>query len=102
MMTVVTGTPGTGKSAVAEELERRGWMVVRAAETVGPFVLGDDPDRDTSVVDEEAWVRAFAPVAGIVEFTLPISSVRTEPGAPGQAGSLGRPSSNSESTRFTV
>lgn len=67
MMTVVTGTPGTGKSTVAEELERRGWMVVRAAETVGPFVLGDDPDRDTSVVDEEAWVRSFAPVDGIVE-----------------------------------
>lgn len=66
-MTVVTGTPGTGKSTVAEELERRGWMVVRAAETVGPFVLGDDPDRDTSVVDEEAWVRSFAPVDGIVE-----------------------------------
>jgi len=67
MMTVVTGTPGTGKSTVAEQLERRGWTVVRAAETVGPFVLGDDPDRDTRVVDEEAWVRSFAPVDGIVE-----------------------------------
>ncbi|MDK2973866.1 MAG: adenylate kinase [Methanofollis sp.] len=67
MMTVVTGTPGTGKSAVADELERRGRRVVRAAETVGPFVLGDDPDRDTRVVDEEAWVRSFEPVDGIVE-----------------------------------
>lgn len=67
MMMVVTGTPGTGKSAVADELERRGRTVVRAGETVGPFVLGDDPERDTRVVNEEAWVRSFAPVDGIVE-----------------------------------
>ncbi|TAJ44518.1 adenylate kinase family protein [Methanofollis fontis] len=67
MMTCITGTPGTGKSTVATELERRGHRVVRAGETVGAYLLGDDPERETHVVDAEAWAAAFTPVDGIVE-----------------------------------
>ncbi|QSZ66597.1 adenylate kinase [Methanofollis aquaemaris] len=67
MMVGITGTPGTGKSTVAEVLADRGRRVVHATETVGPFVLGDDPERDTMVVDAEAWAAAFEPVDGVVE-----------------------------------
>lgn len=67
MMIGITGTPGTGKSTIAGILQRRGHVVVRAGETVGPFVLGDDPERDTKIVDGEAWAAAFTPVDGFVE-----------------------------------
>ncbi|QYZ78538.1 adenylate kinase [Methanofollis formosanus] len=67
MMVGITGTPGTGKSTVAAVLAGRGRRVVHTTETVGPFVLGDDPERDTRVVDAEAWAAAFEPVDGVVE-----------------------------------
>lgn len=67
MMIGITGTPGTGKSTIAGILESRGHRVVRAGETVGPFVIGDDPARDTKIVDEEAWAAAFTPIDGFVE-----------------------------------
>jgi len=40
MMCGITGTPGTGKSTVAEELARRGHAVVHITDIVGPYALG--------------------------------------------------------------
>ncbi|NMA11157.1 MAG: AAA family ATPase, partial [Methanomicrobiales archaeon] len=51
MMTGITGTPGTGKTSVAAELERRGHTVVRLTDTVRPYVIEEDRDRQTLVVD---------------------------------------------------
>ncbi|MDD3620807.1 MAG: adenylate kinase family protein [Methanofollis sp.] len=67
MMVGITGTPGTGKSTVGVVLAGRGCHVVHATETVGPFILGKDPERDTRVVDAEAWAAAFEPIDGVVE-----------------------------------
>jgi adenylate kinase len=67
MMTGITGTPGTGKSAVADVLATRGHRVMHLGATVEPYVIGKDPDRGTDIVDHEAWAAAFPPVDGIVE-----------------------------------
>jgi len=67
MMTGLTGTPGTGKSAVADALAARGHPVVRLGSTITPFVVGNDPERETAIVDQEAWAAAFRPVDGFVE-----------------------------------
>ncbi|MBP2145780.1 adenylate kinase [Methanofollis sp. W23] len=67
MMVGITGTPGTGKSTVGVVLAGRGRRVVHTTETVGPFILGKDPARDTRVVDAEAWAAAFEPIDGVVE-----------------------------------
>ena len=67
MMTGITGTPGTGKTSVARELERRGHTVVRLTDTVRPYVIEEDRDRQTMVVDVDRWVEEFEPVDGIVE-----------------------------------
>jgi adenylate kinase len=67
MMTGITGTPGTGKSAAADVLATRGHRVVHLGGTVAPYVIGEDRDRGTEIVDHEAWAAAFSPVDGIVE-----------------------------------
>lgn len=67
MMCGITGTPGTGKSSAADELARRGYPVVHLAATVEAYVIGEDPDRDTRIIDEERWAREFTPVEGFVE-----------------------------------
>ena len=67
MMCGITGTPGTGKSAVADELEKRGYRVVHANETAGAYALEKDDERDSVVIDEERWADEFEPVEGIVE-----------------------------------
>ena len=67
MMTGITGTPGTGKSVVADVLATRGHRAVHLGATVEPYVIGEDPDRGTDIVDHEAWAAAFPPVDGIVE-----------------------------------
>ena len=67
MMYGITGTPGTGKSSVAEELARRGYPVVHLSDTTARFVLEKDEVRDTLVIDEEAWISSFIPVEGFVE-----------------------------------
>jgi len=63
----ITGTPGTGKSSAADELARRGYPVVRLAETVKEYIIGEDGERDTRIIDEDRWIREFIPVEGIVE-----------------------------------
>ncbi|KLK88204.1 adenylate kinase [Methanoculleus sediminis] len=67
MMTGITGTPGTGKTSIAAELERRGYMIVRLADTVRPYVIEEDRDRQTLVVDVDRWAEEFEPLDGIVE-----------------------------------
>ena len=51
MMCGITGTPGTGKSMIGEELARRGHAVIHQAMTVSPYVTGDDEERDVQVID---------------------------------------------------
>jgi len=67
MMYGITGTPGTGKSSVSEELAKRGYQIVHLSDTMDRFVLEKDEERDTLVIDEEAWISSFAPVEGFVE-----------------------------------
>lgn len=67
MMVGITGTPGTGKSAIASELLRRGHRVVRIGETIREYILEEDRERDTLVIDVERWAEEFTPVDGIVE-----------------------------------
>lgn len=67
MMCGITGTPGTGKSLVGTELSRRGHTVVHLTATVGPYVIGDDEDRDSRIIDVDRWAAEFVPVDGYVE-----------------------------------
>ena len=67
MMAGITGTPGTGKTSVARELERRDHTVVRLTDTVRPYIIEEDTRRQTLVVDVDRWVEEFEPVDGIVE-----------------------------------
>ena len=67
MMCGITGTPGTGKSAIGNELARRGHTVVHLIDTVGPYVTGDDEERDTRLIDIDRWAAEFKPVDGFVE-----------------------------------
>ena len=67
MMCGITGTPGTGKSLVGSELSQRGHTVVHLTATVGPYVIGDDEDRDARIIDVDRWAAEFVPVDGFVE-----------------------------------
>jgi adenylate kinase len=67
MMIGITGTPGTGKSSLAQELAARGHPVVRLVDTLRAYCLERDEVRDTSVVDEKRWAEEFVPIDGIVE-----------------------------------
>lgn len=67
MMIALSGTPGTGKSSVAEALQADGFRVIKAADTVKPYRLGIDTERDTEIIDDEKWAAEFIPVEGVVE-----------------------------------
>jgi adenylate kinase len=67
MMYGISGTPGTGKSAIAAELQARGFPVLHLSDTTGRYVLEADTDRDTLVIDEERWADEFPPFDGFVE-----------------------------------
>jgi len=67
MMCGITGTPGTGKSMVGEELARRGHTVIHLTDTVGPYVSGNDEERDARIIDIDRWAAEFVPVDGFVE-----------------------------------
>ncbi|GAB7014753.1 adenylate kinase family protein [Methanogenium cariaci] len=66
-MTALTGTPGTGKTTIAALLTARNMQVVSQKETMAPYILEHDAERDTDIIDDEAWVDAFVPVEGIIE-----------------------------------
>jgi adenylate kinase len=67
MMCGITGTPGTGKSMIGTELARRGHTVVNLTTTVGPYISGEDEDRDAQIIDVDRWAAEFVPVDGFVE-----------------------------------
>jgi len=67
MMWTLSGTPGTGKSTIAQILKAQGFTITSQAKTTANYVTGSDPDRDTLEVDEEAWCREFVPVDGGIE-----------------------------------
>jgi len=67
MMCGITGTPGTGKSMIADELSKRGHTVVHLTDTIGSYVTGEDEDRDAQIVDVDRWAQEFVPVDGFVE-----------------------------------
>lgn len=68
----LTGTPGTGKTAVAEELRRRGVPVVDLAQLADDCgaIEGVDEVRQSRIVDEvilaDAWETAAAVLEGLV------------------------------------
>ncbi|MDD1696175.1 MAG: adenylate kinase family protein [Methanoregula sp.] len=67
MMCGITGTPGTGKSVVGEELNRRGHTVIHLVDSVGPYVTGNDEERDARIIDVDRWAEEFVRVDGFVE-----------------------------------
>jgi adenylate kinase len=67
MMCGITGTPGTGKSSVGTELSRRGHTVIRLADSVRPYVIGTDKERDTELIDVDRWIEEFVAVDGFIE-----------------------------------
>lgn len=67
MMWGITGSPGTGKTSVADELAARGHPVVHLSDTVEKYVIERDPIRDTLVVDVERWAAEFTTRDGFVE-----------------------------------
>ncbi|MGB8220699.1 MAG: adenylate kinase family protein [Methanoregula sp.] len=67
MMCGITGTPGTGKSTVADELARRGYRVVHITDIVQPYVQGKDHERDTQLIDTDRMADEFVPFDGFVE-----------------------------------
>jgi adenylate kinase len=67
MMCGITGTPGTGKTSVADELKRLGSPVLHLSDTVSGYIIAEDKGRDTRIIDEERWAAAFIPFDGFVE-----------------------------------
>ena len=67
MLIGITGTPGTGKTSIAETLRRRGIDVLDLKTTVGPYVLEHDEEMGADIVDVEAWAEAHADLDGFVE-----------------------------------
>lgn len=67
MLIALTGTPGTGKSTVADELITRGHRVVRVADTIAPYILEEDTERDAHVVDTDRWASEVSLHEGVVE-----------------------------------
>ena len=53
MWFALTGTPGTGKTCVAQTLRERGRLVVdlNKVARLNGFITGRDPERDTDLVD---------------------------------------------------
>ena len=52
MKIAITGTPGTGKTSVAAELEKRGYDILRIDDIYEKFVVGFDEKRKSKIVDE--------------------------------------------------
>ena len=67
MLIGITGTPGTGKTSVAEALRRRGIDVLDLKTTVGPFVIEHDSEMGADVVDVEAWAKEHQFLEGYAE-----------------------------------
>ena len=70
MMIGITGTPGCGKTTVAELLRKLGHPVLDLKTTVAPFILEHDEASGSDVVDVDAWADAFPYTEGFVEGTF--------------------------------
>jgi len=53
MKIALTGTPGVGKSSVADILEKKGYKILRIKDIADKFVVGYDKERQSKIVDEE-------------------------------------------------
>ncbi len=67
MLIGITGTPGTGKTSVAEELRSRGIPVLDLKTTVKDFILEHDEEAGADVIDIDAWAEMNADLDGFVE-----------------------------------
>jgi adenylate kinase len=67
MMIGITGTPGCGKTSVAELLRKQGYSVLDLKTTVTPFVLEHDDASGSDIVDVDAWADQFPYTDGFVE-----------------------------------
>ena len=76
MMVGITGTPGTGKTSVAAELERRGHRVVHLTDTVRPYIIEEDRCRQTLVVELSGGWTSLSPSTVSSRDTLPLSPLR--------------------------
>ena len=54
MKVAITGTPGVGKTSVAEKLKEKGYNVLKLDDIHEKFVIGYDEERESKIVDEEA------------------------------------------------
>ena len=54
MKVSLTGTPGVGKTSVANELKRRGYRILRIENIADKFTIGYDDERECKIVDEDA------------------------------------------------
>jgi len=63
----ITGTPGTGKSALGEELARQGQTVIHVTDTVQDYIIGMDEERDSRIIDTKRWAAEFPRIDGFVE-----------------------------------
>lgn len=52
MILALTGTPGTGKTSIAEELEKQGWKVIDLREFIEEHELGEKKDELEVDVEE--------------------------------------------------
>ncbi len=67
MMVSITGTPGTGKTAVSSILRTKGYNVTAQNDTIEKYVLERDEERDAIVIDEDLWAEEFPVFDGIIE-----------------------------------
>lgn len=67
MMIGITGTPGCGKTAVAEVLRKRGYPVLDLKTTVKNYVIEHDSSCGSDIIDEELWASEFPYTDGFVE-----------------------------------
>ncbi len=59
MKTAISGTPGTGKTAVASCLAERGYRVLFFSHLASGYVCGRDEERDCDIVDVAAMDAVF-------------------------------------------
>ena len=65
-MFLLTGTPGVGKSTLADLLEKKGYRIIRVKETVQEYIV-EDSKYDDICIDVDAWAAHFGWRDGIVE-----------------------------------